>query len=343
MTDLHSLLVNKAPFAIAALSAEGTILFWNHTAEAIFGFTSEESVGKSIHSLIVPTRHQEESKKALDLALQKGTFVYESIRTNKEGNHLPVEVYLSPHNYEQGVVVLNTIRLLSEQQRLEELRRKSASETTEFLANMSHELRTPLNCIIGFTEFLLEDKPGSLTAKQIAYLSDVLAGGKQLLNLINTILDLAKLDSGKLLIVPEEFEVKATAQQIISIFTAIAREKKVQLRTDIAEECVVNLDLHKFKQVLYNLLSNAIKFTDSGGRIDTVMRKAAGDHLELVITNTGMLGSEDEDREGGLSLLLIKKILELQHGSFVVENTSNSDTSFIVKLPLSYPAFRQPL
>ena len=341
MTDLHSLFVNEAPFAIAVLSTPGTILSWNNTAEAIFGFTSQEAIGSSIHSLIVPKPYQEESKKALHLALQNGSFVYESIRTTKKGYDLTVEVYLSAHVYEEGTVVFNTIRVLSEQQRLEQLRRKNASETTAFLSNMSHELRTPLNSIVGFTEFLLEDKSGSLSTKQVAYLRDVLASGKQLLNLINTLLDLAKLDSGKFSIAPEEFEVKSTAQQIISLFTAIASEHKVQLRTDIEEECIVNLDPHKFKQVLYNLLSNAIKFTDSGGRIDTVIRKAGGDHLELVITNTGMAGSENGDREEGLGLLLTKKILELQNGSFAVENTVNSGTSFIVTLPISYPVFRE--
>ena len=336
MTDLHSLLVNEAPFGIAALSIEGTILFWNKTAETIFGFTSEESTGQSIHSLIAPPNHQEQSRQAIDAAIQKGGFVYECLRRTKDGTEFPVEVYLRPQMHEQRIIVLSTMRSLPERLQQESFRRNSGQETMEFLANMSHELRTPLNSIIGFTEFLLSDKPGSLTTKQKEYLGDVLTSGKQLLNLINTVLDLAKIDTGKILVVPEEFDVRTVLQQVLSIIAPVAGKNNVELRTDVTEDCgVVTLDLHKFKQVLFTLFSNAIKFTGAGDRIEMVIRKSGDDeNLEIVITTIEL---QDRDHEGvGLDLLLTKKILELQQGSFTAENTSGLGRSFTVRLPTRY-------
>jgi PAS domain S-box-containing protein len=205
MTDLHSLLVNEAPIGIAALSVENTILFWNKKAEAIFGFTSEQAVGQSIHSLIIPTLYQEQSRKATDIALERGSFLYECISRGKQGSELTVEIQLSRQMKDQQVILVCTMRLLPE--RKEELNKKNVHETTEFLATMSHELRTPLNSIVGFTEFLLEDQPGTLSTKQREYLGDVLASGKQLLNLINAMLDLAKIETGKISVVPEDFNV----------------------------------------------------------------------------------------------------------------------------------------
>jgi PAS domain S-box-containing protein len=333
MTDLHSLLVNEAPIGIAALSAENTILFWNKKAEAIFGFTSEQAIGQSIHSLIVPPVFQEQSRKATDLALEKGASVYECISKGKEGNEFPVEIQLSRQMQDQQIILLCTMRLLPE--RKEKLNKKSVQETTEFLANMSHDLRTPLNSIVGFTEFLLEDQPGTLSTKQKEYLGDVLASGKQLLNLINVILDLAKIETGKISVVPEDFNVGTVLEQVLSIFAPVAKTNNVQLKSDVSRGCgAVTLDLHKFKQVLFNLFSNAIKFTGPGDCIETVIRKSTDENLEIVITTIRLRNYEQEAE--GLDLLLTKKLLELQHGSLTVENASGLRTSFTVLLPAGY-------
>lgn len=333
MTDLHSLLVNEAPIGIAALSVEGTVLFWNKKAETIFGYTSEEVVGQSIHSLIVTSPHQEESQNALDLALAKGEYKYECISRRKDGGEFLVSVHLTTHIHEQQTIVLSAMRLLIEGE--DEFHQNSVQETIGLLANMSHDLRTPLNSIIGFTEFLLEEQPGSLNGKQKAYLGDVLSSGKQLLNQINAILDLAKIDSGKIALAPEDFHLKAVFQQVLSMFTPVASKNNVQLKTEVTEDCgVVTLDLHKFKQVLFSLFSNAIKLSVAGDRIETVVRKSAIETLEIVISTTG---SQDRDQEGGgLDLLLTKKILELQRGSLTIETTSGSGTSFILRLPARF-------
>ncbi|MCI0415608.1 PAS domain-containing sensor histidine kinase [bacterium] len=332
MTDLHALLVNEAPFAIVAFSIEGTILFWNKTAENLFGFTPEESTGQSVHSLIVPPSHREESQKAIEVALQQGRLLYECIRRNKAGAEFPVEVHLIPQMHDQKIIVLSTVRILPEQNHQEVFRRRSLQETTEFLANMSHEFRTPLNCIIGFTELLLDDKPGSLNTKQKEYLEDVLVSGKQLLNLLNAVLDLAKIDAGKVPIAPEEFEVKTAIQQVLSIFAPVAARNNVEIISNVAKECgPVRLDLLKFKQVIHNLLSHAIKTADPGSQIEILMRKSADKNLEMVLTLEGLQKGGLE--AGGLDLLITKKILELQQGSLSVENASG----FTVKWPTRWP------
>jgi protein-histidine pros-kinase len=328
------LLVNEAPIGIAALSMEGTILFWNKRAETIFGFTPEQALGQCIHSLIFPPADQEQSRKASALVLERGELSYECISSRKDGFELPVEVHLNAQMHDQQIIILCAMRVLPEGKQ-EEFHRKSVEETIEFLANMSHELRTPLNSILGFTEFLLEDQRGSLNSKQKEYLGDVLASGKQLLKMINSILDLAKIDTGKISVFREDFDARAVLQQVLSIFEPVASKNHVELKTDISEDCgVVNSDLNKFKQVLFNLFSNAIKSTGAGDRIETVIRRSTDENLEIVITT---IGSQNREQEAAsLDLLLTKKILELQQGSLTVENTSGFRTSFTIRLPAGH-------
>lgn len=339
MTDLHSLLVNEAPIGIAALSIEGTILFWNKRAETIFGFTPEQAIGQCIHSLIFTPADQEQSRKANALVLERGELFYECIGRRKDGFDFPVEIHLNAQMHDQQIIILCAMRVLPERKQ-EEFHRKSIQETIEFLANMSHELRTPLNSIIGFSEFLLENQPGSLNSKQKEFLSDVLASGKQLLNLINAILDLAKIDTGKISVIPEDFDAGVVLQNVLSIFEPVASKNHLQLKTDISEDCgVVTSDLNKFKQVLFSLFSNAIKSTAAGDRIETVIRKTSNENLEIVITTIGSRSREQEAE--GLELLLTKKLLELQHGSLTIENTAGLRTSFTVRLPAGHAVSAQ--
>ena len=134
---------------------------------------------------------------------------------------------------------------------------------------MSHELRTPLNGIIGFTEFLIDEKPGPLNAKQKEYLLDVYNSAQHLLQLINDVLDLARIEAGKVDLNPETFALPKAIGEVCAVINGIAHKKRVNVRFTVSPELgSVTLDQPRLKQICYNLLSNAVKFTGAGGSVE---------------------------------------------------------------------------
>jgi signal transduction histidine kinase len=225
---------------------------------------------------------------------------------------------------------------------------------SEFLANMSHELRTPLNGIIGFAEVLVDERPGHLNAKQKEYLADILNSGRHLLQLINDVLDLSKVEVGKMELFPVSFALPEAVAEVCSIMSHTAQKKGIEIESTFSPSLgTVTLDLQKFKQVLYNLLSNAVKFTDDGGRVAIAVDALdAGDCLRVKVSDTG-IGIRSEDfgklfvefqqldsslarrHQGtGLGLVLTKRIVELQGGTIVVKSAPGKGSTFTVVLPL---------
>ena len=218
---------------------------------------------------------------------------------------------------------------------------------------MSHELRTPLNGVIGFTEFLIDEKPGPLNPKQKEYLGDVLSSARHLLQLINDVLDLAKVEAGKMELHPETFPVHKAVEEVAAVIKGIAQKKHIVVGIEIGAGLdAVTLDQHKFKQVLYNLLSNAVKFSDDGGQVGIHARRLDPYQLEVQIRDAGIgIKAEDINRlftefeqldsgtarrfEGtGLGLALSKKIIEFQGGRISVESEPGKGSVFTVVLPV---------
>ncbi len=238
------------------------------------------------------------------------------------------------------------------------LERTSLAETanrvkSEFLANMSHELRTPLNGVIGFAEFLMDGKPGTLNPKQKEYMGEILNSGKHLLLLINGVLDLAKVEAGKMELEPERFSLRKAIEETCAVTKPIAQKKSIPIHVSVAPEIGdVTLDQQKFKQVLYNLLSNAIKFTDDGGKVEICAATQDELRFRLVVKDSGIgikpndlqrLFKEFEQLESrgprryegtGLGLALTRKIVELQGGTIGVESEVGKGSRFTVVLPL---------
>jgi signal transduction histidine kinase len=252
--------------------------------------------------------------------------------------------------------VSSAIRDVTERKRFEETLREANRLKSEFLANMSHELRTPLNGIIGFSEFLVDEKPGSLNHKQKEYLNDVLSNGRHLLQLINDVLDLSKVEAGKMALFPEAFSVRKAIEEVCSALAPMADKKSVSIRREVDPAVdSVTLDQQKFKQVLLNLLSNAVKFTGDGGSVDIVVMPHGSGRLRLQVRDTG-IGIRREDvgklfvefqqldsgatrlyQGTGLGLALSKKIVELQMGSIGVESEVGKGSTFTVILPVYSP------
>jgi signal transduction histidine kinase len=221
---------------------------------------------------------------------------------------------------------------------------------------MSHELRTPLNGIIGFGEFLVDGKPGPVNAKQKDCLEEILNSSKHLLQLINDILDLAKVRAGKIEFHPERFSLHKVIEEACAVVKLIAQKRNIPIDVNLAPEIRdATLDQQKFKQVLYNLLSNAIKFSHDGGRVGISLEPYDTDRFKLVVSDTG-IGIKAEDvgrlfndfqqldsgasrRQGGtgLGLALTRKIVELQGSTINIDSEFGKGTTFTVVMPFSHP------
>jgi signal transduction histidine kinase len=264
----------------------------------------------------------------------------------------PAEVALRVRNLLQTRLLYLELerqrRLLEEQNATiqEATTRKSA-----FLAGMSHEIRTPLNAIIGFTQLLWERKAGPLTPEQQEFLGDVLNSGKHLLALINDILDLAKVEAGKVEFYPEEIELPLVMREVIDGLQPLIEAKSVAIRQDIDPSVArVVIDRSRFKQVLYNYLSNAIKFTPEGGKIDIRAHADVDGLFRVEVADAGpgipaeqigMLFTEFRQLRGkgspatgtGLGLALTKRIVEAQGGTVGVESAPGRGSTFYAVLP----------
>jgi len=273
----------------------------------------------------------------------------------KDGTEFPVEINLSPLETEEGTLVSNAIRDITRRKILERQLQAANKMKSQFLANMSHELRTPLNSIIGFSEFLADEKAGSLNPQQQEYVKDVLNSGRHLLRLINDVLDLSKIEAGRMDVFAESFDVKKVIHEACSTIAPLADKKGIAVTAKLSSAIeTMELDQQKFRQVLYNLLSNAVKFTNDGGRVEIVADAIPNVQLRVQVKDTGIginredlgklftefqqLGSTETRHEGtGLGLALTKKLVEMQNGTIGVESTAGKGSVFTVTLPLTPP------
>jgi signal transduction histidine kinase len=254
---------------------------------------------------------------------------------------------------ELGALASNLNRMNDELGRLYAALETASQHKSEFLATMSHELRTPLNAIIGFSQVLKEQMYGDLNAQQADYVDDVLSSGQHLLNLINDILDLAKVEAGRMELQPTTFDLPEVFETAASMVRERAIRHGVGLTAAIDPSVgPLEADERKVKQILFNLLSNAVKFTPSGGQV-TLTATAVEDEVEISVRDTGVgINAEDQVRifeefyqvgpaktqEGtGLGLALTRRLVELHHGRLSVESEPGVGSTFTVTLPLRQP------
>jgi PAS domain S-box-containing protein len=342
---------------------------------AMHGYSAEELIGAPLSTVWT-----EETRADMDnhagVAHDQGRLVVETMHRRKDGTLLPVEIVATnikdAAQKERWFVAnvnditerrrhqqsqLRAVRLEAEHRRMEEANRLKS----EFLASMSHELRTPLNSVIGFAELMFDGHVGSVTDKQQEFLGDILAGGRHLLRLINEVLDLAKVEAGKMEFRPEPSDLEQLASAVVQSLRATALSKKLDVTLTVAPALDdIVLDPGRFKQILYNYLSNALKFTPDGGGVGVRLDAEGEDRFRLEVEDTGP-GISNEDmprlftafqqldtgaakRHGGtgLGLALTKQLVEAQGGTVGVRAAVPRGSVFFAVLPRRPPELAPP-
>ena len=283
--------------------------------------------------------------------LREGRIVGAMVIRRHTPGHIPQEICDLLETFaSQSALALINAQLYRELERQSAALEIASRHKSEFLASMSHELRTPLNAIIGFSEVLLERMFGELNERQDEYLRDIWSSGKHLLELLNDVLDLSKIEAGQMVLNRSEFVVSESLEYCLSMVRERALQQRIHLGLEVDPEVgLLDADRLRFRQVVLNLLSNAVKFTPEGGRVD-VRASIRDEDLVVLVADTGVgVPAEDRERifdsfqqgtrlsgqvEGtGLGLTLSKRILELHGGRIWVESEAGQGSTFGIALP----------
>lgn len=346
------LVVESAPNAMVLINSEGKITLVNSETEKLFGYNRNELIGADVESLI-PSRfrsHHPDFRRTFFAKPQTRSMGAgrDLFAMRKNGSEFPVEIGLNPIESPEGNLVLASIIDITERKIQEANRLKS-----DFLANMSHELRTPLNAILGFSELLVDGKVGPLTAKQQEYLSDIHGSGTHLLQLINDVLDLAKIESGKIELSVAPFSIAEVVEGVMKTLKPIADKKQVQISLNLSPEInTVILDKNKFRQILFNLISNGLKFNKPNGAVTVEIIPHESQRFILNVQDSGIgisrenlkkifipfvqldAGPSRQHEGTGLGLSLTKNLIELHGGEITVLSEPGEGSTFSVVLPI---------
>jgi len=350
-------LVDNTLDGIFILDIEGRIITANSAVGKILNLGPDEINGTYFEKFIAPESRTHARANHIN-TLNLGSYLNTYKMISSKGEKVWIEALGNKITYNDKPANIVLIRDITLRKKAEEslINAKIAAEAanrtkSEFLTNMSHELRTPLNSIIGFSDLLKEGIAGPLNEKQLKYIQFISLSGKNLLNIINNILDLSKAESGKEELKREILPVHESICRAVSMILPQTLEKNITLTyKSESKKIQVYADMSKFHQIVYNLLNNAVKFTPSGGSVKVFSQKGQNS-VFITIRDTG-IGIPEERIDDifkpfvqidsslnrlfegtGLGLTLAKKYVEMHGGNIQVESAVGKGSSFIIKLP----------
>ena len=364
-------LLEAAPDAIIEVDRQGRIVLLNAVTEKLFGYSREELLGKNVDALIPDTAHGRHASHRANYWSAPQTRPMGHGLTlqarRKNGSEFPVEISLSPvksgKNFHVTAIIRDvTMQRIAEEkikaanlqleQRNREVERANRLKS-EFLASMSHELRTPLHTIIGFSELLAEGIEGPLNDRQARFVRHVHQDALHLLELINDVLDLSKIEAGRLELQQEKFDSAEVLNDALEAIHPMADAKQIVTANRVKGPLPVFADRVRFREILNNLLSNAVKFTPEHGNVWIECEPSSDDVVCFSVGDTGIgISPEDQTavfdtfrqissttrgvREGtGLGLAIVKRLVEMHGGEIRLESERGKGSRFSFTMPVS--------
>ncbi len=358
--SLTHAITDSAQDAIIMMDHNGLISYWNPAAQRILGYTSEEAIGRNLHTFIVPSRYYDSHHAAFPIFQNTGSGnavgkILDLEAKRKDSTEISIQLSLSVVKMSGGWHSVGIIRDISTQKQAEtDLKKaKETAETatkakSEFLANMSHEIRTPMNAILGFSELL---RKTDMSLKQQDYVEKIVSSSEALLGIINDILDFSKIEAGKLEMEKINFNLDDVIKNIVSMISVKASEKNIELLNNITNDVPYALkgDPLRLGQVLINLTNNAVKFTENGHillKSELAEKNADKCRIKFSVSDTGIGMTKEQmsklfmafsqadssvtRRFGGtgLGLTISKHLVEMMNGKISAESEYGVGSTF---------------
>ena len=351
-------LVENAADVIICTDLNDLILTWNRGAEVILGYSKEEVIGEHLSMLLPPERFHELEEMRAKVQNYGPLRDIEVRAARKDGVIIYLSLSISPIRDTEGKIVsfLRVAKDISEKKRFERRLKELDRMKSDFVSNVSHELRTPLTAIKGSVDNMLDGLTGSLNEKQVRYLARIKSNTDRLSRLINDLLDLSRIESGRVEVRSTTLTLTALAEEVAEHLKSLAAEKLIRIEVPSPDpKLTVWADRDKVTQVLMNLIGNAVKFTPQNGKVTVALQKNGDDYVQISIDDTGpgILPEErnkvfskfyqfaDIDQQkpkgSGLGLAISKALVEMHGGRIWVESEVGKGSTFYFTLPARQP------
>ena len=357
--------VENVAEGIITFDDRGRIEAFNHAAENIFGYQASEVRGESV-SLLIPGNGEGEPPSSVfgaGLFNPKANNQLQMVSgKRKDGREIPIELGVSRMTLDGEVKFVGIMHDVTERLKTEQVLKtskdmaeKANRAKSEFLSSMSHELRTPMNAILGFGQMLQMNAKEPLSESQKSCLDHIMKGGKHLLDLINQVLDLSRIEAGKVDLFFEPVSPNEVVAECLTLIRPIAQEREIEIHAPDPQGVLfprVWVDHTRLKQVLLNLMSNAVKYNRDAGSVTLVVERSGDDRLRFSVTDTGpgiakekqrelfkpfaRLEADEMDVEGtGIGLVITKDLVELMDGEIGLDSDEGRGATFWVEVPLA--------